>query len=106
MQYHSPAALFFSSSSSTNAYFLSFYQLHSRHVAMANTIRKETVTYVIVFVWSIFPCRIFDRPHSVPMSADSVDEGILKFMIVFALHLTFSLNTVVNDNWPTPHFDL
>ena len=29
MQYHSPAALFFSSSSSTNAYFLSFYQLQT-----------------------------------------------------------------------------
>ena len=83
-----------------------FNKIVKGHVAKANTIRKETVTYVIVFVWSIFPCRIFDRPHSVPMSADSVDEGILKFMMVFALHLTFSLNTVVNDNWPTPHFDL
>ena len=43
MQYHSPAALFFSSSSSTNAYFLSFYQLQTlcRSVFLTDSFRAE-----------------------------------------------------------------
>lgn len=82
-----------------------FNKIVKGYVVMVNMIRKEIVMYVIVFVWLIFFCRIFDKLYLVFMSVDLVDEGIFKFMMVFVLYLMFFFNIVVNDNWLILYFD-
>lgn len=75
-----------------------FNKIVKGYVVMVNMIRKEIVMYVIVFVWLIFFCRIFDKLYLVFMSVDLVVEGIFKFMMVFVLYLMFLFSIVVNDN--------
>lgn len=82
-----------------------FNKIVKGYVVMVNMIRKEIVMYVIVFVWLIFFCRIFDKLYLVFMSVDLVDEGIFKFMMVFVLYLMFFFDIVVNDNWLILYFD-